>query len=191
MARHRQERPEVPTIGERIRDRRELLGLTVRGAALAAGLSHPTWSRIERGQRGADNRFVLARMAEALRYPVSDLTGERAARDTREAAATKVAITEAFRAIVAADPVMTALAAFQLAHSSSACGVYPYARAVASGAAEALRGHGAQPGSQELLGMLLLTSAYACYGGGTPGDAAAYVDEARHAWPRVLATRWH
>jgi transcriptional regulator with XRE-family HTH domain len=70
-----------PTIGQRIKDRRVLLGLSGRGAALTAGLSHTTWSRIERGERGADNRFVLARMARALHCSVSDLTGDRAMRD--------------------------------------------------------------------------------------------------------------
>src|SRR5262245_38447539 len=104
MPRHRPERRYDPTIGERIRDRRELLGLSLRGAGLAAGLSHTTWSRIERGERSANNRFVLARMARALRCPISDLTGERAVPDSREAASTKAAVTEAFRAIVAADP---------------------------------------------------------------------------------------
>jgi transcriptional regulator with XRE-family HTH domain len=68
----RQDRPSDPTIGKRIRDRRQLLGMSVRGAALGAGVSHTTWSRIERGERSADNRFVLARMARALRCPVSD-----------------------------------------------------------------------------------------------------------------------
>src|SRR6266496_5913991 len=104
MPKRKQDRPYDPTIGERIRDRRDLLGMSVRGASLAAGMSHTTWSRIERGERSANNRFVLARMARALRCPVSDLTGERAVPDTREAANTKAAVTEAFRAIVAADP---------------------------------------------------------------------------------------
>jgi hypothetical protein len=244
---------------------------------MAAGLSHATWSRIERGERSANNRFVLARMAQAMRCPVSDLTGERAVPGTREAATIGAAVTEAFRAIVAADPeypsastggppldvlkervsnlrrlrvacdyanalrvvpetvrglhgllqgpdwrealrllvlteeaaasivryqgsihasalisermrdtarrledpVMTSLAAFQRAHASSACGVYTYSRAVASGAAETLSRHATGHGVDELLGMLLLTSAYACYGSGVPGDADSYVTEAK------------
>lgn len=61
------------TIGERIRDRRKLLGLSIRSAAQRAGLPPTTWSRLERGERPADNRFTLAAIAEALRCPVSAL----------------------------------------------------------------------------------------------------------------------
>jgi hypothetical protein len=246
-------------------------------------MSHTAWSRIERGERSADNRFVLARMARALRCPVSDLTGERAVPDTRQAAHTKATVTEAFRAIVAADPefpsdwsggpplevlnarvatirhlrvacaydaalqlavgtvrglhallngpswrealrllilteeaaasvirhqggvpasaliaermrdaarrledpVMMSLAAFQRAHASSACGAYDYSRLVASGAADVLSVHTTEPGAPELLGMLLLTSAYACYGDGAPRDAAEYVEEAKRLAERT------
>jgi transcriptional regulator with XRE-family HTH domain len=63
-----------PAIAQRIRDRRTLLGWTVRFAADRAGLSHSTWSRIERGQMSADNRFTLAAIAEALRCPISTLS---------------------------------------------------------------------------------------------------------------------
>jgi transcriptional regulator with XRE-family HTH domain len=283
MPRQRQDRPYDSTIGERIKDRRELLGLSVRGAALAAGMSHTTWSRIERGERSANNRFVLARMARAMRCPVSDLTGERAVPDSREAASTKAAVTEAFRAIVAADPeyrssladlpsltllqervaiirrlriacdytpalqlvpdtvrglhallsgpdwrevlkllilteeaaasivryqgnvpasaliaermrdtarrledpVMLSLAAFQRAHASSACGAYDYSRTLAGGAADALSELANEPGSSELLGMLLLTAAYACYGDGAPQDAVTYVAEAKRLAERT------
>src|SRR5689334_21456262 len=104
MPRRTPARSQDPTIGQRIRDRRKLLGLSVRGAALATGLSHATWSRIERGERSANNRFVLARMAQAMRCPIADLTGERAVQDAREAVIAEAAVTEAFRAIVAADP---------------------------------------------------------------------------------------
>ncbi len=214
---------------------------------------------------------------------MSDLTGERAVPDTREAATTKAAVTEAFRAVVAADPeypsrlnnvppldalkdrvatirrlrvacdyntalqlvpetvhglhallngsdwrealrllvlaeeatasivryqgsvpasaliaermrdtarlledpVMVSLAAFQRSHSSSACGAYDYSRLVASGAADNLAAHANEPGASELLGMLLLTSAYACYGDGSPRDAANYVDEAKRLAERT------
>jgi transcriptional regulator with XRE-family HTH domain len=272
-----------PTIGERVRDRRKLLGLSARGAALAAGLSHTTWSRIERGERGANNRFVLARMARALRCPVSDIIGERAVPDAREAAVTKAAVTEALRAIMAADPeyasqmadipplkaleervatirrlrvacdygnalrmlpdtvrglhatlnrpdwrdalrllilaeeaaasivryqgtawasamitermreaarrledpAMVSLAAFQRSHASSACGAYDYSRVVAIGAIDAFSAHVNQPGGQELLGILLLTTAYACYGDGTPRDSVTYVDEAKRLAERT------
>src|SRR5262249_61288005 len=63
-----------PTIGQRIRDRRELRGWSVRHAADRAGISPSTWSRIERGLMSADNRFVLAEIAAALECSVSELT---------------------------------------------------------------------------------------------------------------------
>src|SRR5207244_375521 len=65
-----------PTIGQRIRARRQLRGWSVNHAADRAGLAGSTWSRIERGLRGADNRFVLADIAQALECAVSDLTGQ-------------------------------------------------------------------------------------------------------------------
>jgi transcriptional regulator with XRE-family HTH domain len=55
-----------PGIGGRIRARRLTRGWSVRFAASRAGLSHATWSRIERGLQAADNRFTLAGIAEAL-----------------------------------------------------------------------------------------------------------------------------
>ncbi len=63
-----------PAIGQRIRDRRNLLGYSIRFAADRANISHTTWSRIERGIISADNRFTLAAIAEALRCPIGDLT---------------------------------------------------------------------------------------------------------------------
>lgn len=52
-----------PAIGTRIRDRRNLLGYSVRFTADRAGISHTTLSRIEPGQMSADNRFTLAAIA--------------------------------------------------------------------------------------------------------------------------------
>ncbi|MEV6969266.1 helix-turn-helix domain-containing protein [Hamadaea sp. NPDC051192] len=62
-------------IGERIRERRKVLGMSVRLAADRAGIHHSTWSRIETGQMGADNRYTLAAIATALRCSTSELTG--------------------------------------------------------------------------------------------------------------------
>src|SRR3982751_5795364 len=62
-------------VGERIRARRLLRGWSVRYAASRAGISHATWSRIERGLQGADNRFMLADIATALECAPADLTG--------------------------------------------------------------------------------------------------------------------
>ncbi|MGX6607705.1 helix-turn-helix domain-containing protein [Micromonosporaceae bacterium Da 78-11] len=64
-----------PTIGERIRTRRLLRGWSIRHAASRAGVSHATWSRIERGRQAADNRFVLADIAAALECAPADLAG--------------------------------------------------------------------------------------------------------------------
>jgi transcriptional regulator with XRE-family HTH domain len=63
------------SIGERIRERRKLLGTSVRLAADRAGIHHSSWSRIETGQMGADNRYTLAAIAAALRCSVAELTG--------------------------------------------------------------------------------------------------------------------
>lgn len=62
-------------IGQRIRSRRLLRGWSIRYAASRTGLSHTTWSRIERGLQAADNRFVLAEIAAALECAPIDLTG--------------------------------------------------------------------------------------------------------------------
>jgi transcriptional regulator with XRE-family HTH domain len=64
-----------PSIGERIRARRLIRGWSVRHAADRAGVSHATWSRIERGRQAADNRFVLADIAAALECSPADLAG--------------------------------------------------------------------------------------------------------------------
>src|SRR3954453_17289029 len=63
------------SIGERIRERRKLLGTSIRLAADRAGIHHSTWSRIEAGQMGADNRYTLAAIAAALRCSMAELTG--------------------------------------------------------------------------------------------------------------------
>jgi len=63
-----------PAIGELIRIRRLLRGWSVRYAASRGGISHATWSRIERGLQRADNRFVLAAIATALECSLNDLT---------------------------------------------------------------------------------------------------------------------
>jgi transcriptional regulator with XRE-family HTH domain len=47
----------------------------MRYAASRAGISHATWSRIERGRQAADNRFMLADIAGALDCAPAELTG--------------------------------------------------------------------------------------------------------------------
>lgn len=80
--------PVDPSIGERIRARRQLRGWSLRFAADRAGVSHSTLSRIERGLMSADNRFVLADIAAGLECSVAELTGQPiTAADTIVAAA--------------------------------------------------------------------------------------------------------
>ncbi|MCU7730771.1 helix-turn-helix domain-containing protein [Actinoplanes sp. KI2] len=76
-----------PTIGERIRVRRLLRGWSIRYAASRAGVSHATWSRIERGRQAADNRFTLADMAAALECSPDELAGGPTPAGDRAAAA--------------------------------------------------------------------------------------------------------
>ncbi|WP_306209733.1 helix-turn-helix domain-containing protein [Actinoplanes sp. RD1] len=64
-----------PAVGERIRARRLLRGWSIRYAASRAGVSHASWSRIERGLQAADNRFTLAEIAGALDCAPGDLAG--------------------------------------------------------------------------------------------------------------------
>ncbi|MER5456328.1 helix-turn-helix transcriptional regulator [Micromonospora sp. NPDC002389] len=62
-------------MGDRIRARRELRGWSVRYAASRAGISHTSWSRIERGQQRTD-RYMVVDLAAALECSVVDLTGQ-------------------------------------------------------------------------------------------------------------------
>jgi transcriptional regulator with XRE-family HTH domain len=67
--------PSDPSIGDRIRARRELRGWSIRHAASRAGISHTSWSRIERGQQRTD-RYMVVDLAAALECSVFDLTGQ-------------------------------------------------------------------------------------------------------------------
>src|SRR3954453_1253814 len=91
------------TIGERIRHRRLLRGWSVRHAASRAGISHATWSRIERGLQAADNRFVLADIAAALEAPPADPAGVPVPAPARAAMAAQVGVYALRQALVDAD----------------------------------------------------------------------------------------
>jgi transcriptional regulator with XRE-family HTH domain len=67
--------PVDPSIGERIKTRRDLRRWSVRKAATRAGIAHTTWSRIERGELRTD-RYMVADIAAALECSVVDLTGQ-------------------------------------------------------------------------------------------------------------------
>lgn len=274
-----------PTIGERIRTRRQLARLSVRQAAAMAGMSHTTWGRIENGVISADNRFTLARIAQVLGCPTNELTGVLVGPADRDEAAASTATYEAIRALIdadldypaqvavqpvaaladavalirdlrsrcdflgcarliaqvarplhaaaidgpaaeraealralvlvaeagavvakytgqqpagalvaerarqaaehLADPVMTALAGWTVAHAALACGLYPRGYAVAVRAADQLTKAPAAPGQLEVLGQLHLTAAYSLYGQGRLDDAVALVAEAERIAERT------
>src|SRR3954452_16907160 len=91
------------TIGERIQARRLLRGWSVRHAASRAGVSHATWSRIERGRQAADNRFTLADIAAALECSPVDLVGTPVPAADRAAMAAQVAVYGMRQALVDID----------------------------------------------------------------------------------------
>lgn len=95
--------PESKIIGQRIHDRRLLLRMSLRACAERADLHHTALGRIERGERSAANRFVLARIAAALRCEVADLTGKKEAPANSAGARAAAAANAVARAALAAD----------------------------------------------------------------------------------------
>lgn len=91
------------TVGERIRTRRLLRGWSMRYAASRAGISHATWSRIERGRQAADNRFMLADIAAALECSPVDLAGTPVPAADRAATAAHLAVYGIRQALVDID----------------------------------------------------------------------------------------
>jgi transcriptional regulator with XRE-family HTH domain len=55
-----------PSIGQRIRARRQLRRWSIRYAADRAGIAHTTWSRIERGALRTDRYMIADRAVEGL-----------------------------------------------------------------------------------------------------------------------------
>jgi transcriptional regulator with XRE-family HTH domain len=104
--------PAGASIGARIAARRQLLGISVRQAADRAGLNASTWSRIERGLLGADNRVTLAKIAEALKCSSVDLAGLPGTPTDAVGAETHGAAYETIRAVIESDlryePTVTA-----------------------------------------------------------------------------------
>lgn len=92
-----------PTIGQRIQARRLLRGWSIRHAASRAGISHATWSRIERGRQAADNRFVLADIAAALECSPADLAGAPVPAADRAAMAAQASVYGIRQALVDID----------------------------------------------------------------------------------------
>jgi transcriptional regulator with XRE-family HTH domain len=91
------------TIGENITIRRQARGWSIRHAADRARISHSTWSRIERGLMSADNRFLLASIAEALECSTVDLTGRPAVPVDREIAVAQAGVTAILGTLVETD----------------------------------------------------------------------------------------
>ncbi|HWS37670.1 MAG TPA: helix-turn-helix transcriptional regulator [Actinoplanes sp.] len=81
-----------PAVGAEIRTRRLLRGWSMRFAASRAGVSHATWSRIERGLQTADNRFMLATIAAALECAPADLARTVAPAPDRTTAAARTGV---------------------------------------------------------------------------------------------------
>src|SRR6188768_2642709 len=92
-----------PAVGEQIRARRLLRGWSIRYAASRAGVSHATWSRIERGLQTADNRFMLADIAGALECAPAELAGTGVSAPDRATASARVGVLELRRALVDID----------------------------------------------------------------------------------------
>jgi transcriptional regulator with XRE-family HTH domain len=90
-------------VGQRIRARRLLRGWSVRHAASRAGVSHATWSRIERGLQTADNRFMLAGIAGALECAPADLAGVGVPAPDRATAAARAGVAGLRRALIDID----------------------------------------------------------------------------------------
>lgn len=71
------DRQNDESIGTRIRAMRERRGWSIRYvASRAGGMSPSTLSRIERGLRTANNRYLLSDLAAALECSVVDITGQ-------------------------------------------------------------------------------------------------------------------
>ena len=92
-----------PGIGERIRTRRLLRGWSLRYAASRAGVSHASWSRIERGLQAADNRFMLADIAGALECSPVDLAGRPVPAADRAAGAARAGVRAIREALIDID----------------------------------------------------------------------------------------
>lgn len=92
--------PVDPSIGERIKARRQLRRWSIRHAASRAGIAHTTWSRIERGELRTD-RYMIADLAAALECSVTDLTGQPYAPADRRLEAAHVHAERVWQALMA------------------------------------------------------------------------------------------
>lgn len=92
--------PPDPSIGERIKARRQLRRWSIRHAASRAGIAHTTWSRIERGELRTD-RYMVSDLAAALECSVTDLTGQPFTPSDRQTEAAQIHGERVWRAMMA------------------------------------------------------------------------------------------
>jgi transcriptional regulator with XRE-family HTH domain len=84
---------DISKIGARVRAVRMRQGMSLGALADASGVSKGHLSRIERGERNLDRRSMLQAIADALRTPVEELTGQPyAPRNRSESAAHAAAL---------------------------------------------------------------------------------------------------
>jgi transcriptional regulator with XRE-family HTH domain len=95
--------PVDPSIGDRIRIRRELRRWSIRHAASRAGIAHTTWSRIERGELRTD-RYMIADIAAALECSVTDVTGQPYVPADRHLELAHSHVTQVWQAMMAHPP---------------------------------------------------------------------------------------
>jgi transcriptional regulator with XRE-family HTH domain len=153
-----------PEVGERIRERRLLRGWSIRYAASRAGISHATWSRIERGLQATGNRFMLADIAGALQCSPADLAGTDVPAQDRTVESARTAVTGLRRALIDIDlsepptgfapPLDELRRAVALAESLHQACDYAGATALLSGLLRDLHTETAGPDQREALRLL-------------------------------------
>lgn len=95
--------PADPSIGERIRARRQLRRWSMRHASARAGIAHTTWGRVERGELRTD-RYMIADLAAALECSVTDLTGRPYTPADRAAESAQARVEPMWRALLEIAP---------------------------------------------------------------------------------------
>lgn len=95
--------PDSTTIGQRIRTKRNLRGLSVRQLADLSGISKSSLSRIEAGTQSVDNRNTLAALAKALQCSTADLVGLPQAPADRASAEAQADVYETMTALMETD----------------------------------------------------------------------------------------
>jgi transcriptional regulator with XRE-family HTH domain len=161
--------PYDPSIGARVRSRRELRKWSIRFAASRAGISHPTWLRLEKGQTRAD-RYLIADVAAALECAVTDLTGQPyvpADRKLETAHAHVERVWQAMMALPLTEPASVAAPPLALIERDAALARELYNRCDYAGALSRFAGllpamHAASHGPDRRLVLKLMVPVYGC-----------------------------